>query len=128
MKTRYFPIMVLLMISTYSLSSQSTLPKKVNEDIKLNTYLIERNIPDAGKLTAEQLQGISKKSCDVLDEMGPNIKWMHSYVTEDKVYCLYKAENEDLIREHAQRGGFPVNNITVISNVIDPKTASSKKD
>jgi hypothetical protein len=86
-------------------------------------YVIEREIPGAGKLTHEQLQGISQTSCGVLREMGPTIIWQHSYVTGDKIYCVYIAPNEDMLREHASKGGFPVNRIEKISEVIDPSTA-----
>jgi trimethylamine:corrinoid methyltransferase-like protein len=97
--------------------------EKRAEKSELKTYLIEREIPDAGMLSAEQLKGISQKSCSVLKEMGPQIQWIHSYVTDDKVYCIYKAENEALIREHANKGGFPVNYVTELATVIDPETS-----
>ena len=90
---------------------------------KMKTYLIERDIPGAGKLTHEQLKAISQKSCSVLQHMGPQIQWIQSYVTGDKIFCVYKAENEDLIREHAKEGGFPANVITEISTTISPATA-----
>ena len=90
---------------------------------KMKTYLIERDIPNAGKLTPEQLKAISQKSCSVLEHMGPQIQWLQSYVTGDKIFCVYKAENEDLIREHAKEGGFPANVITEISTTISPATA-----
>jgi hypothetical protein len=86
-------------------------------------YVIEREIPGAGSMTAEQLQGISQKSCSVLQNLGPSIQWVHSYVTGDKIYCVYIAPNEEVIREHAQRGGFPANRISEIKNVIDPTTS-----
>ncbi|BBL60113.1 DUF4242 domain-containing protein [Methylomonas koyamae] len=86
-------------------------------------YLIERDIPGAGKLTPAELQGISQKSCGVLREMGPRIQWLHSYVTGDKVYCIYIADNEQAIREHAEQGGFPANRIEEIKTMIDPTTA-----
>jgi hypothetical protein len=89
----------------------------------MKTYLIERDIPNAGKLTPEQLKAISQKSCSVLQHMGPQIQWIQSYVTGDKIFCVYKAENEDLIREHAKEGGFPANVITEISTTISPATA-----
>ena len=89
----------------------------------MKTYLIERDIPDAGKLTPEQLKSISQKSCSVLKDMGPQIQWIQSYVTGDKIFCVYKAENEDLIREHAKKGGFPANVITEINTTISPATA-----
>ena len=97
--------------------------EKLNEIAKMKTYLIEREIPEAGNLNPEQLKGISQQSCAVLKEMGPGIEWLHSYVTDNKVYCLYKAENEELIRQHADKGGFPVNYVTELANRIDPTTA-----
>jgi hypothetical protein len=89
----------------------------------MKTYLIEREIPGAGKFTTEQLKTISQKSCFVLEEMGPEVQWEHSYVTGNKIFCIYKAENEELIREHADKGGFPANNIIEISSVISSATA-----
>jgi len=86
-------------------------------------YLIERELPGAGKLSAEDLRGISEKSCGVLREMGPEIQWVQSYVTGDKITCLYIAPDEESIREHARRGGFPANQILQIRTVIDPTTA-----
>jgi Protein of unknown function (DUF4242) len=86
-------------------------------------YVIEREIPDAGKLTAEELQGISQKSCSVLNQLGPSIQWVQSFVTDDKIYCVYIAPNEELIREHAAQGGFPANRISEVKQVIDPTTA-----
>ncbi|HWR92163.1 MAG TPA: DUF4242 domain-containing protein [Desulfobacterales bacterium] len=86
-------------------------------------YLIEREIPNAGKLSAEELQGISQKSCGVLHEMGPQIQWVESFVTDDKVYCVYIAPSEAVVRQHAQKGGFPANRISEIKSVIDPTTA-----
>ena len=91
---------------------------------KMKTYLIERDIPNAGKLTPEQLKAISQKSCSVLRNMGPQIQWIQSYVTGDKIFCVYKAENEDLIREHAKEGGFPANVITEVATTISPATAT----
>jgi len=86
-------------------------------------YVIERELPDAGKLSAKELHSISQKSIDVLRGMGPQIQWLHSYVTDDKIYCVYVAPNEALIREHAQKGGFPANRVSEIKTVIDPTTA-----
>jgi hypothetical protein len=86
-------------------------------------YLIEREIPGAGDLSAQDLQGISQKSCGVLKNMGPQIQWVESYVTGDKVYCVYIAPDEAMIREHAEQGGFPANRISEIKSVIDPTTA-----
>ena len=89
-------------------------------------YVIERNVPNAGKLSPDELQGISQKSCDVLRRMGPEIQWIQSYVTGDKLYCVYIAPNEQLIREHAQRGGFPANQISEVTSIIDPTSAEPK--
>ena len=86
-------------------------------------YLIEREIPEAGKMSPEELQGVSQQSCGVLRDMGPQIQWVHSYVTDDKIYCLYIAPNEEMVREHAKKGGFPANRISEIRAVIDPATA-----
>ncbi len=86
-------------------------------------YVIEREIPGAGQLSAADLQAISQKSCAVLSDMGPTIQWVHSYVTEDKIYCVYVAPNEAAVREHAEKGGFPVNRVSEIKTVIDPTTA-----
>jgi hypothetical protein len=86
-------------------------------------YIIEREIPDAGKLSSEQLRGISQKSCGVLRNIGPEIQWLHSYVTDDKLYCVYIAPDEETIRKHAMQGGFPANRVSQIRTVIDPTTA-----
>lgn len=86
-------------------------------------YVIEREVPDVGKLSPEQLQGMSQKSCGVLDNLGPQIQWVQSYVTDNKIYCVYIAPNENLIREHAEQGGFPVNRIEQIQTMIDPTTS-----
>ena len=86
-------------------------------------YIIEREIPNAGDLTAQDLQGISQKSCSILKNMGPQIQWVESFVTQDKVYCTYIAPNEDEIRKHATEGGFPANSIAEIKTVIDPTTS-----
>ena len=86
-------------------------------------YVIERDLPGAGKLSPAELKAISQKSCGVLDKMGPHIQWVHSYVTGDKIYCVYRAPSEELIRQHAQQGGFPANRISRVTSVIDPTTA-----
>ena len=86
-------------------------------------YIIEREIPGAGNLSASELKAVSQKSCGVLNKLGPQIQWVQSYVTGDKVYCVYVAPNERLIREHAQQGGFPANRISEVNTVIDPTTA-----
>lgn len=86
-------------------------------------YIIERELPGAGKLSSQELQAISKKSCNVLARMGPQIQWVHSYVTDNKIYCVYLAPDEATLREHAQEGGFPANQISQVRSVIDPCTA-----
>lgn len=86
-------------------------------------YVIEREIPNAGSLTPEQLQGISQTSCAVLNKLGPTIQWVQSYVTGDKIYCVYNAPNEAMVREHAAQGGFPANKISRVTSIIDPTTA-----
>jgi Nickel responsive protein SCO4226-like len=88
-------------------------------------YVIEREIPGAGKMTDEQLTAISQKSCSVLEGMGPQIQWVHSYVAEDKIYCVYNAPNKEMVKEHAEKGGFPANVITRVSKIIDPVTAEA---
>jgi hypothetical protein len=86
-------------------------------------YVIERELPGAGALSAEQLQGISQKSCGVLRNLGPQIQWLQSYVTKDKIYCVYIAPNEAMVREHAKQGGFPTNQVSEVKMIIDPTTA-----
>ncbi|MBZ5599176.1 MAG: DUF4242 domain-containing protein [Acidobacteriia bacterium] len=86
-------------------------------------FLIEREIPNAGKLSPQELQAVSQKSCSVLRGMGPSIQWVESYVTDNKIYCVYIAENEQAIRKHAEQGGFPANRISQIRGTIDPTTA-----
>ena len=88
-------------------------------------YVIERDLPGAGALSAEELTGVAQKSCSVLEEMGPKIQWVQSYVTADKIYCIYIAPNEQMVRDHALKGGFPANRISAVSKVIDPTTAES---
>ena len=89
-------------------------------------FVIERDIPGAGSLTPAQLQAISQKSCGVLSKLGPSIQWVHSYVTGDKVYCIYIAPNEEMVREHAAQGGFPANRVSEITTIIDPTTAEDE--
>ena len=86
-------------------------------------FVIERNLPGAGKLTAEQLQGISQKSCGVLEKLGPKVQWVQSYVTDDKIYCVYIAPNKEMVLEHAKQGGFPANSVSEVKRMIDPTTA-----
>jgi hypothetical protein len=86
-------------------------------------YVIERQIPGAGQLSSDQLKGISQTSCGVLSSMGPQIQWQQSYVTGDKIYCVYIAPNEEMVREHARQGGFPANSVSEVVTIIDPTTA-----
>jgi cell division inhibitor SulA len=88
-------------------------------------YVIERELPNAGDTTPEQAQAISQKSCAILKELGPQIQWVESYVTQNKIYCVYIAPNEQMIREHAQKGGFPANKISEVKRMIDPTTAEA---
>ena len=86
-------------------------------------YVIERELPGAGKLSSQEVQAISQKSCGVLRSMGPHIQWLHSYVTGDKIYCVYIAPDEAAVREHASKGGFPANKISEVRRIIDPTSA-----
>jgi hypothetical protein len=88
-------------------------------------FVIEREIAGAGNLSGEELQGISQTSCKVLGEMGPQIQWVESYVTDDKIYCVYIAPNEQMVRDHASQGGFPANQVSEVRTIIDPTTAES---
>jgi hypothetical protein len=87
------------------------------------TYVIERDLPGAGKLSPQELAAIARKSCSVLDELGPSIQWIHSYVTADRIYCIYSTVDPALIRRHAELGGFPANRIARVESIIDPSTA-----
>jgi hypothetical protein len=93
------------------------------EEEEMPKYVIEREMPGVGKLSPAELQGASQKSCSVLRDLGPEIQWLQSYVTDDKLYCVYIAPNEELIREHAAKGGFPANRISEVRTIIDPTTS-----
>jgi len=124
---RWILLITVMLFTGYASMAQKAAENsnsKTKKTVEMKTYLIERQIPGAGKLTPEQLKAISQTSCGVLKEMGPQIQWIQSYVTGDKIYCVYKAENEELIREHAKKGGFPANVITEIETVISPATAN----
>ena len=88
-------------------------------------YVIERDIPQAGNLTQQQIQALSQKSCSVLENLGSQIQWVHSYVTDDKIYCVYIAPNEEVVKEHAKQGGFPANRISEVKSMIDPTSAEA---
>jgi hypothetical protein len=90
-------------------------------------YVIEREIPGAGRLSKDQLRAISQKSCDVLTKMGPSIQWLESFVTDDKIYCVYIAPNEQAVRKHAEQGGFPANRVSEVKEMIGPTTAEGPR-
>lgn len=116
-------LLVIAISITNCAAAQNPNPASANNELQLKTYLIERDIPGAGQLTAVDLKGISQKSCMVLKEIGSGILWMQSFVTGNKIFCVYKSENETLLREHAKKGGFPITSITEINSTISPKTA-----
>ena len=117
-------VLVLIVFTlNYSQAQQKQNQITIKNNDTMKTYVIERIIPGAGNLTPEQLKGISQTSCSVLKEMGPIIEWQHSYVTGDKVYCVYKAKNKQLIEEHAKKGNFPANSISEVAATISPLTA-----
>jgi len=88
-------------------------------------YVIERDIPQAGNFTPQQIRAISQKSCSVLQNLGPQIQWVHSYVTDDKIYCVYIAPNEEMVKEHAKQGGFPASRVSEVKQMIDPTSAEA---
>jgi hypothetical protein len=90
----------------------------------METFVIERGIEGIGAASGEELRAVSQKSCSVLDELGTGVQWVHSYVTDDKIYCVYRAESAELVREHAARGGFPADSVAAVRSVIDPTTAN----
>ena len=116
-------LVALLLTTVTAFAQNSNVTQTSNKTMK--TYVIERDIPGAGQFTPAKLKAISQTSCTVLTEMGPSIQWLHSYVTADKIFCVYKAENIELIKEHAKRGGFPANAIYEVNDVISPATAKN---
>ncbi len=123
MKTIKLVLVLIVFTLNYTQAQEKENQSTIKNNDTMKTYVIERNIPRAGELTAEQLKGISQTSCSVLKEMGSKIEWQHSYVTGDKVYCVYKADNIKLIEEHAKKGGFPANSVNEVKSVISPATA-----
>ena len=118
-------IAVILLTGYVSLAqTTSATNSKTSNQTQMKTYLIERNIPNAGKLNHDELKAISQKSCSVLNEMGPDIQWIQSYVVGDKIFCVYKATSEELLKEHGLKGGFPVDHIYEVKNIISPATAT----
>lgn len=121
-----FLIAIILFFGSATMAQTTTTDNsKTVKESEMKTYVIEREIPNAGKLTAAELKSISQTSCSVLKEMGPQIQWVHSYVTGNKIYCIYKAKNAELIKEHAKKGGFPANSVNEVANVISPATATA---
>ena len=118
--------LILMLGSLTAYTQTASISKTKNEKSMktMNTYVIEREIPNAGNLTAADLRGIAQKSCSVLKELGPDIEWIQSYVTDNKIFCIYKAENEGILRTHAMKGGFPINSVHLLSTVISPATAT----
>ena len=116
-------LVAVLLTTVTAFAQNSTVAQTSNKTMK--TYVIERDIPGAGQFTPEKLKAISQTSCTVLTAMGPSIEWIHSYVTADKIFCVYKAENIELIKEHAKRGGFPANAIYEVDDIISPATAKN---
>jgi hypothetical protein len=116
-------LIVMLLAAVPCIAQNSNVAQTSNKIMK--TYVIERDIPGAGQFTPEKLKAISQTSCTVLTAMGPSIQWLHSYVTADKIFCVYKAENIELIKEHAKRGGFPANAIYEVDDIISPATAKN---
>ena len=112
-------------IAEANLKDYSVKKHDMKKDSKLKTYVIERDMPGAGDLTAVQLKEVSQISNDVLEEQGPEIKWLHSYVTSDKIYCVYKAVDKKILHEHAEKAGFPVTSISKLATVINPETATA---
>ena len=118
-----YSLFAFLLFTGFTAMAQTTTVTQPSNQKTMKTYVIERDLPGIGKSTPADLKSISQTSCNVLDGLGPQIKWMHSYVTGDKIYCVYQAENEDLIREHGAKGGFPVTNIMEVASTISPATA-----
>jgi len=120
-------LFTIILFSGFALNAQNVSNKKeekTNQTV-MKTYVIERVIPGAGNFTAEQLKNIAIKSCGVVDQLAPKIKWLHSYVTGNMLYCIYQAESEEVIREHGRIGGFPVDKISEVANIFSPATAEN---
>jgi|SRR6185369_10723644 hypothetical protein len=105
-----------------SFEDQRSNPKSLQGE-KMPKYVIERVVPGASKMTPAELKSMSQRSCNVLNEMGPQIQWIHSYVTDNKIYCIYLAANEEMVKEHARLGGFPANQVAQVKTIIDPTTS-----
>lgn len=118
-----FLLFIMLFTGYASMAQTTNENEKTKNQTEMKTYVIEREIPGVGQFTPEQLKAVSQTSCNVIKELGTQIQWIHSYVTGNKIYCVYKAANEELIRQHAKKGGFPANVITEVSSIISPATA-----
>ena len=118
-------IMLFTGLSAMAQNTTTTNMKQTTSSTEMKTYVIEREITSAGKFTPDQLKTIAQTSCGVIKEIGPKIQWVHSYVTGNKIYCIYKAENEELIKEHAKKGGFPANSISEVASIFSPATAGN---
>ncbi len=123
MKSCYLLLAAFLLTTQLSFGQKTKNLLSTTKTSNMKTYVIEREMPGAGKLTAAQLKAASQKSCGVLKDLGPSIEWDHSYVTGNKIYCVYRAENEELVRQHAKAAGLPCNSIQEVTTVISPKTA-----
>jgi Protein of unknown function (DUF4242) len=110
-----------LVLGRFAFAGEAVTPESLPEGQHM--YVIERVIPGAGSFSAEKLKSISQTSCGVLSKMGPKIQWLHSYVTGDKIYCIYVASSEEMVREHAKQGGFPANSVSEVTTIISPETA-----
>jgi hypothetical protein len=122
--TLIFAMLLSLHITGMAQTASATTNSKTNKQTTMKMYVIEREIPGLGQFTPEQLKSASQTSCGVLKEMGPKIEWLQSYVTGNKMYCIYRAENVELIKEHAKKGGFPANSIVEVPVIISPATAT----
>jgi len=125
MKSLKALVVSVVALTLASLAFAESQPKPEALPSGQHMYVIEREMPGVGKLSAEELKGASQKSCSVLRNLGPQITWLHSYVTGDKLYCVYLAPNEEIVRAHAKEGGFPANKISEVKTIIDPSTAGS---
>jgi len=124
--TKTISVVVIMLCSIAALAQTASVTKSDKNQMKtktMQTYVIEREIPNAGNLTGADLKTISQTSCSVLKDLGPDIQWVESYVTDNKIFCIYKAESEEILREHAKRGNFPINAIHPLSAMISPETA-----
>ena len=122
--TKHFNLLLASILFTGFITMAQKTESKKETATDMKTYVIEREIFNAGKLSPGELKSISQTSCTVLKEMGPDIQWIHSYVTGNKIYCIYKAKNKELIMDHAKKGGFPANSVNEVANVISPETAN----